>query len=314
MNPHFKIKTMSDQERISSSICPVCSGQDYRVAYSGPIRDGVFGRVTETPVNILECIGCGLRKLDKFILGAAEYSSDEYRQKYNDTAEDSKLLAMHDPEQAERLKLIGMHRLRGQTILDYGCGHGSFLDATSGVAEQTYGIEPFKGMWDSLRRRGHQIFASGADALSDMQGKVGIVTCFGVIEHVVDPVALLRDSYDLLAPGGTFYLQTDNLRDILMVTEAKEFPAFFYRTAHNWYFLPENIERLVKSAGFDDVVITTTHGFDFSNFMRWHREGMPTGLGAASFFGNVFENVWRTSVEAKGCGDLITLVAHKHGA
>ena len=63
MNPHFKIKTMSDQERISSSICPVCSGQDYRVAYSGPIRDGVFGRVTETPVNILECIGCGVTEI-----------------------------------------------------------------------------------------------------------------------------------------------------------------------------------------------------------------------------------------------------------
>jgi 2-polyprenyl-3-methyl-5-hydroxy-6-metoxy-1,4-benzoquinol methylase len=314
MIPHFKDKLMSPQERISSSICPVCYGQDYRVAYRGPIRDGVFGRVTETPINIVECIGCGLRKLDEFILGDVEYSSGEYRQKFNDTSEDTKLLEMHDPEQAERLKIIGMHRLRGQTILDYGCGHGSFLDAASGIAEQTYGIEPFKGMWDSLRRRGHQTFASGVDALFDMRGKVDIVTCFGVIEHVVDPVALLTDSYSLLAPGGTLYLQTDNLRDILMVTEAKEFPQFFYRSAHNWYFLPENIDRLAKSVGFDNVAVTTTHGFDFSNFLRWHREGKPTGLGMTSLFGEIFESVWRTSVEAKGCGDLITLVAHKHGS
>ena len=314
MNPQFKDKVTRSQERIISSICPVCGSQDYQVAYRGPIRDGVFGRVTETLINILECVGCGLSKLDKFILGAVEYSSGEYRQKFNDTFEDTKLLAMHDPEQADRLKLIGMHRLRGQTILDYGCGHGSFLDAVSGVAKHTYGIEPFKGMWDSLRRRGHQIFASGGDALSDLRGKVGIVTCFGVIEHVVDPLALLVDSFALLAPGGILYLQTDNLRDILMVTEARDFPPFFYRSAHNWYFLPENIERLAKSVGFDNVVVTTTHGFDFSNFLRWHLEGKPTGLGMTSFFGEVFESVWRTSVEAKGCGDLITLVARKHGS
>lgn len=306
---------MNNQEYVISAICPVCGAAEYRRAYSGSIRDGVFGRLTEQPINILQCVGCGLQRLDAFMLGAAEYSSDEYRQKYNDTAEDMKLLAIHDPEQAERLKLIGIHRLRGQTILDYGCGHGSFLDAASGVTEQTYGIEPFKGMWDSLQRRGHQIFASGTEAVSDLRGKVDIVTCFGVIEHVNDPVALVKDSYELLAPGGAFYLQTDNLRDILMVTEAKEFPPFFYRTAHNWYFLPENIEKLVKSNGFDDdVVVTTTHGFDFSNFLRWHREGRPTGLGTTSFFGNTFESFWRASVEAKGYGDLITMVAHKRGS
>jgi len=105
--------------------------------------------------------------------------------------------------------------------------------------ETTYGIEPFHSMWDALQKRGHRVFETGSLALTQLAGQVDIVTCFGVIEHVEDPATLVRDCYKLLAPGGALYLQTDNLRDILMLTEAKHFSRFFYRTAHNWYFLPE---------------------------------------------------------------------------
>ena len=296
----------------SDPSCCVCGGYEYRIAYRGPIRDGAFGKLTESPVDILECVGCGLQKLEKFVMGQAEYASDEYRQKYNGTSEDIKLLVMHDPEQTNRLQLIGIDKLRGKIIVDYGCGHGSFLDAVSGVAKQTYGIEPFRSMWDSLDKRGHRVFETGSLALIQLTGQVDIVTCFGVIEHVEDPVKLIRDCYKLLAPGGALYLQTDNLRDILMLTEAKHFSRFFYRTAHNWYFLPENTERLVKSGGFDHIETKTTYGFDFSNFLHWHRDGKPTGLGKSTLFDAPFESFWRASVEAQGYGDLISLVARKH--
>jgi len=64
-----------------------------------------------------------------------------------------------------------------------------------------------------------------------------------VIEHVEDPATLVRDCLKLLAPGGALYLQTDNLRDILMLTEAKHFSRFFYRTAPQLVFPTEKTER-----------------------------------------------------------------------
>jgi len=96
-----------------------------------------------------------------------------------------------------------------------------------------------------------------------------------------------------------------------MVTGAKNFPEFFYRTAHRWYFSLGNLEQLVISAGFSEVKVSTKHGYDFSNFLQWHKEGRPTGLAKTSFWGKPFESFWRASIEENGYGELITIVAKK---
>ena len=293
------------------SSCPCCGGKAWDLLHDGRIRDGSFGKVTETPVRIYQCKLCKLARLEKFILGARAYESTDYREKYNDSSDDKILLSMHDPEQGARVALIGFERLRDKVIVDYGCGHGAFLDAVAGVARVTIGIEPLKVMRPSLEKRGHIVYGGARDALTEYRGKVDVVASFGVIEHVDDPMSYLKDAFDMLTDGGCLVLQTDNLDDILMVSKAKGFPEFFFRTAHNWYFLPSNMEMMIRGCGFEVVKTMTTHGYDFSNFLLWHKEGRPTGVGKMPLFDSVFEKLWVATVEKAGHGDLITLFAKK---
>lgn len=285
-------------------ICPACSQESWGVLYDGQIRDGSFGKLTAG--KIFQCGECKLARLAEF---GMEYETGSYREKYNNTNDPQTLVSMHDHEQAARISLIGFERLRGKTVLDHGCGHGAFLDAIKGVSK-TIGIEPMQSIRPDLEKRGHIIYGDSADALTAHRGKVDIVVSFGVIEHVDDPVQYLRDSYDLLTDSGSLFLQTDNLDDVLMKSGAPGFEPFFYRTAHNWYFSRENLKTLAKKAGFS-VETSTSHGYDFSNFLMWHKEAQPTGNGKLRLFDPAFEAFWKATIEAQGLGELITMTGTK---
>ncbi len=291
--------------------CVVCGRRKWTLLYEGKIRDGSFGKLTTEPMRIYQCAECGLARLDEFVIGQREYESTLYREKYNDSSDDKVLLKMHDPEQGPRIALVGLDKFRDKVVLDYGCGHGALLDAVAGVAKQTIGIEPLRAMHDSLENRGHTVFGSSEHALQHLRGKVQVLTSFGVIEHVEDPRAYLRNAFDLLEPGALFILQTDNIDDVLLKTEAQNFVAFFYRTAHNWYFRRSNLESLAVTCGFVELDLRTFHSYDFSNFVLWHRDGRPTGTGKLRLFDSVFDQLWKAVVEASGYGDLITMVGRK---
>ena len=240
------------------------------------------------------------------------YVSRDYRTKYNGGTNDQFLLALHDEEQANRVSLIGTSRLRNSIVVDIGCGHGSFLDAISGLAKSTIGIEPFTELHDSLRNRSHQVYAPSDESLQRLNAQADIVTSFGVIEHLVDPLEHLLFAWALVKPGGQFILQTDNVEEILFVTEARGFKEFFYRTAHNWYFSPSSLTQLTKSAQLQNFQVSTFQEYGFPNFISWHKFGKPTGNSHNPLLGKQFESAWKSGVEESGHGSLITLIATKN--
>lgn len=292
-------------------ICPSCGSKQWKILFRGYIRDGSYGKMTDDQKTVYQCTGCSLARLGEFIFGSEQYQSSSYRESYNNSIKSDILLKMHDHEQPARIQMIGIDDLRNQIVVDNGCGHGSFLDLVKGIADKTVGIEPFERLHDSLIMRGHSVFSCVEDALREFKNQADVVVSFGVIEHVNEPLYYLKKSFDLLKDGGRLVIQTDNLNDILMVTKAKEFDSFFFRTAHNWYFEPNTLANLVKKAGFNDVEVFTTHSYDFSNFLLWHREGKPTGLGQLSMFEHSFEAVWKATVEQSSYGDLVSCFARK---
>lgn len=291
--------------------CPCCKLTRYSVLYEGPIRSGSYGKFTNFNCKVMQCDKCGLARLADFVVGKDEYESDVYRASYNDTSSVDALLSIHDHEQPARINIIGLDKFRGKVVLDYGSGHGAFLDSICGVAGETIAVEPFLDLHPSLKKRGHKVYSYAEQALRDNEGYVDIIVSFGVIEHVLDPRLYLEEAYKLLRPGGAMVLQTDNLDDVLMRTEAKDFKKFFYRTAHNWYFSLNNLKIIFESVGYDISKVSTSHNYDFSNFVLWHSQGKPTGNGKLNLFNNLFDAQWKAAVEAAGLGELITIVAKK---
>jgi 2-polyprenyl-3-methyl-5-hydroxy-6-metoxy-1,4-benzoquinol methylase len=209
--------------------------------------------------------------------GAIDYTAPEYRELVDGDASPAHYHAIHDGEQADKLRLVGAEAVRGKVIADVGCGAGSFLDLVQGMAAATVGIEPAVAYHDALRSKGHSLFPFCADAVSTWRGRVDVVVSFSVVEHLEDPVAFLREARALLKPGGMMVLSTPNLRDWLLELLPEAYGSFFYRTVHTWYFDRASLEALSRAAGFAGCEVRSVHRFDLSNALLWLRDRRPSG-------------------------------------
>jgi 2-polyprenyl-6-hydroxyphenyl methylase/3-demethylubiquinone-9 3-methyltransferase len=118
------------------------------------------------------------------------------------------------PPEHDRLATERRQRLRkclvdvrpGFTILDYGCGHGDGVDFLTNLGFSAEGVDLADGAITKARSRypnlSFHTLADWAPATYDA------CVCFEVIEHVLDPRALLEKFHGLLKPSGYLALST----------------------------------------------------------------------------------------------------------
>lgn len=293
----------------SKAICKLCRTHGSLPTYRGRIRAGSFGTMTDSVYTVMECSQCGVQYLDPFPDKVTEfYESEEYRQAYNEATDAMSFLENYDAEQVKRLERIGAGNLRDQVVGDFGCGGGSFLDLVYGMAEKTVAIEPFQNYHPSLRNRGHEVFAWGAEV---PEGVLDLAVSFAVIEHVENPISFLKEIRASLKRGGTAYVVTPNRNEILMQINPDVYSSFYYRTAHLWYFSAESLTWVAHHAGFSDVKITYEHKYDLSNTLCWLRDERPTGSGHIDLFDERLNAQWRSFLEEKGWADNLWLEVRK---
>lgn len=119
-----------------------------------------------------------------------------------------------DREQVH-LDLLSAALVADASVLDIGCGSGRFLRQ---LAEQQprlralIGVELSEVQVDSAISDGLLVTRGSADGgLPFRDGHFDAVTCAQVIEHVVNPDALVQEAHRVLRPGGVFVLSTPNL-------------------------------------------------------------------------------------------------------
>jgi len=100
---------------------------------------------------------------------------------------------------------------RGETLLDVGCGSGGFLELATEMGWKAEGVDFDPQAVKVARQRGLVVHQGGIETLGDRAEYYDVVTLSHVIEHVHDPVCLLRSCFRLLKPGGRLWLETPNL-------------------------------------------------------------------------------------------------------
>ena len=291
---------MSDDAKPPAQ-CGICQGTEHQVLYHGPVRVGRFGSWSAAPRTVWRCVGCGAGRLP---VEPADYASPEYRTRVDGSDTIDEFHRLHDGEQSDKLRMLGTDGLRGTVFMDVGCGGGSFLDVVRGFCRATIGIEPTSSLRTAVAAKGHLAFPYCADVPAEWSGRVEVAVAFSLVEHVEDPVGLLRDVRRLLAPGGHLLLSTPNRRDWLLEMLPEDYARFFYRIVHLWYFDAEALTTLVRSAGFADVVVTYAHRFDLSNAILWLRDKRPTGLAALGL-PSAADAIYRGLLEASGRSDYL---------
>jgi SAM-dependent methyltransferase len=288
--------------------CEICNSSDWKAAYYGPVRDGAFGQLT-VPRIVGRCSGCGVERLEESgAKGDEFYNSNEYRSLLSQPTDAMGFLQEHDNLQLLNLQQLWPLSLRGKVIADVGCAAGSFLDHVRGLVAGATAIEPNTDYHESLSKRGYDVFSNTKEACN-----AGLAFdwafSFGVIEHVANPREFLSEIGSILKPEGRLQLSTPNRKDVLMSLLPTDYPSFFYRSVHRWYFDRDSLTSCAKHAGLKIIEIRCSHRFGLSNAITWLRDRRPGGRDSMPIVGKpLFDDVWARGLEEQDAGDYLFAV------
>jgi SAM-dependent methyltransferase len=145
----------------------------------------------------------------------------------------------------------------GGAYLEIGpdVGHLAALAAASGKFEHFWLFEPNLAIHDRLRRsvgdRPSTLIPEMEDLSSVPEGSIGLAVMVHVLDHLVEPQAMLAQIRSKLRPGGTLMIVTHNERSLLRSVMGRRWPPFCLQ--HPELYNPETIRRLLRHAGYDEV-------------------------------------------------------------
>ncbi len=99
----------------------------------------------------------------------------------------------------------------GGALLDVGCGDGSFLKLARTCGWDVVGLDPDPKAAANAAEQGLTVYEGGIEYFDGKTGLFDVITLNHVIEHVYDPVKVLKTCHDLLKPGGQLWLETPNI-------------------------------------------------------------------------------------------------------
>ena len=169
-------------------------------------------------------------------------------------------------EYRRRLALWLLER-RGapQRLLDIGCGNGEFL-ATAAArwpAAELLGLELSEAAVAVARRKVPTARLCACDLLTEAvptEGEARWAThalCSEVLEHVDDPIELLRSARQWSAPGCR----------LVVTVPGGPMSAFDRHIGHRRHFSPDDLREVMSAAGLQ-VTLVAGAGFPFFNLYR----------------------------------------------
>ncbi len=160
-------------------------------------------------------------------------------------------------------KLLG-ELPEGASVLDMGCGNGTFISRFQGRGWNLYGTDFSPSGIEIARANfpGIDFFladssASTGDILMRI-GQVDAIISTEVIEHLYDPKGFLRNANSLVKPGGIVILSTPYhgyLKNILLAATGKLDQHFtvLWDHGHIKFWSRKTLSKVLVESGFTDI-------------------------------------------------------------
>lgn len=171
--------------------------------------------------------------------------------------------------------------LEGKRVLDIGCYTGIFLELLQEEGADVYGLELQKeAVKIANEKLPGKVIQADVSSYNFPLKKYDIITLLGIVEHVPDPILLIKNAYKLLKKGGIIFIQTPNSSSFLAKIAGKYWPPYS-PIEHIHLFSEKSLQLALTINGFDNV----------SSQMSWKK--LPVGYVYNNFntFGPEFYKI-----------------------
>ncbi len=178
----------------------------------------------------------------------------------------------------QRLAFIAQRQpLAGMRVVDIGCGGGIMSEALARAGAEVVALDLAPEALDVARLHALEAgvrvdyrLQSAEDLALEMPGQFDAVSCLEMLEHVPDPVSVLRACATLLKPGARLFLSTLNRTPkafALGIVGAEYVLGLLPRGTHRYerFLKPSELRRALRDLGFDDIEF---EGLKYDPFSR----------------------------------------------
>lgn len=240
--------------------CPLCKSYNSDVV-SRITRDGV-GTVLKCKVckHVYLDLGIDIEQIEFFLNDF--YEQDSQRKPHIDD---------HD-QYIEKIKEDSLRRLSYcQTfintklrVLDFGAGYCLFSYLIKPFVSEVTVVDRSRLTQENAKRFG----LSYAYDFAEVNELYDIIFSFHSLEHVIDPIDILKQFVDKLQDDGLVVIEVPNHNDFLMKA-SKRYRPFYYQTAHLHYFSLKTLKMTAMNAGLRLDKLISTQRYGLQNHLGW---------------------------------------------
>ena len=153
-----------------------------------------------------------------------------------------------------KLRIVGRHLSldASSSVLDVGCGSGSFLNAVRAASGATVAGVDLVDLSSRPELDGIEFHAGTFTTASAGRERFDLVTMWHFLEHDYDPRQSLRQTFDALKPGGLAVIEVPRLDSLSFRLFRNRWPGI-QAPQHTALFDRGRLIRIVSEAGFELV-------------------------------------------------------------
>lgn len=279
-----KVNSASKMERINTEVDSKIVAELVKLGITSSSTLKPFHpRVRDDPkLAVLRCTSSGIIVLSRtdHVTAKSTYEDNtnfKYWGEKVSTRRQSALKCLEDD--SRRAKMIEP-LVTGKKWLDIGTGAGGILDLAADKAAVSVACEPQSAAREAMEKDGYKVYSYVSDVPLNRNDSLlfDVVTLFHVLEHLLDPVGVLRDAHDRMAVGGTCIVEVPHARDFLLdFLDFEPFKDFTLWSEHLVLCTRDSLKTVMEAAGFKDVAVKGIQRYPVANHLHWLRHGNPGG-------------------------------------
>lgn len=160
--------------------------------------------------------------------------------------------------------------IKNKSVLDFGCGIGTFIKLSNKITKESHGLEINKNLLLKLKNKS-KIFSN----IDQINNKYDYITMFHVLEHIPNSIEVLKKLKKLLKPKGKLIIEIPHAKDILF--NINEFKNFSLWSEHLVLHTEKSVEKILKYSGYKVINTKYIQRYNFINHLGWFLREKPQG-------------------------------------